>query len=123
MSKESLEQFMEKVGSDDELRSSIESQLDSDGNISVDALIAFGADNGCDFTVDDLEGAAELSDKQLEGVAGGSYTDAAARGAKRAVKVHVAFSKRPIPNSAESDIYTSAHEAAHIVVQQSTLKR
>ena len=71
MSKESLEQFMEKVGNNEELRSSIENQLDSDGNISVDALIAFGADNGCDFTVDDLEGAAELSDEELDGVAGG----------------------------------------------------
>ena len=71
MSQKSLEEFLEKVGSDDELRGSIESQLDNDGNISVDALIAFGADNGCDFTVDDLEGAAELSDEELDGVAGG----------------------------------------------------
>ena len=44
MSKESLEQFMEKVGSNDELRASIESQLDSDGNV---VLIALGAENGC----------------------------------------------------------------------------
>ena len=43
MSKESLEQFMQKVGRDEELRSSIESQLDSDGNITVDALIALGS--------------------------------------------------------------------------------
>ena len=71
MSQESLEQFMEKVGSNEELRASIENQLDSDGNISLDTLIAFGADNGCDFTVDDLEGPAELSDEELDGVAGG----------------------------------------------------
>ena len=31
MSKESLEQFMQKVGRDEELRSSIENQLDSNG--------------------------------------------------------------------------------------------
>ena len=47
MSKESLEQFMEKVGSNDELRASIESQLDSDGNVSMDVLINLGAENGC----------------------------------------------------------------------------
>ena len=73
MSKESLEQFMEKVGSNEELRASVENQLDSDGNISVDALIAFGADNGCDFTAEDLEDSVELSDEELDGVAGGAY--------------------------------------------------
>jgi len=43
VSQESLEQFMEKVGSNEELRASVENQLDSDGNISVDALIALGS--------------------------------------------------------------------------------
>ena len=74
MSKESLEQFMQKVGRDEELRSSIESQLDSDGNISVDALIAFGAENGCEFTTEDLTQNVELSDEELDAVAGGSVT-------------------------------------------------
>ena len=73
MRKESLEQFMQKVGRDEELRSSIESQLDSDGNISVDALIAFGAENGCEFTTEDLTQNVELSDEELDGVAGGTY--------------------------------------------------
>ena len=71
MSKESLERFMEKVGSDDELRVSIESQLDSDGNITVDALIALGSENGCEFTFEDLQRTAELSEEELENVAGG----------------------------------------------------
>ena len=71
MSKESLEQFMQKVGRDEELRSSIESQLDSDGNITVDALIALGSENGCEFTFEDLQQTAELSDEELDGVAGG----------------------------------------------------
>ena len=62
MSKESLEQFMEKVGSNDELRASIESQLDSDGNVSMDVLIALGAENGCEFTTEDLTQNLELSD-------------------------------------------------------------
>ena len=74
MSKESLEQFMEKVGSNDELRASIESQLDSDGNITVDALIALGSENGCEFTTEDLTQNVELSDEELDAVAGGSVT-------------------------------------------------
>ena len=73
MSKESLERFMEKVGNDDELRVSIESQLDSDGNISVDALIALGTENGCEFSAEDLTENAELSDEELDNVAGGVW--------------------------------------------------
>ena len=42
MSKEYLEQFQEQVGSDEELKAQIENQLDSHGNISIDALIALG---------------------------------------------------------------------------------
>ena len=71
MSKESLEQFMEKVGSNEELRASVENQLDSDGNISVGALITLGAENGCEFTTEDLTQNLELSDEELDGVAGG----------------------------------------------------
>ena len=72
MSKESLEQFMQKVGSDDELRTSIENQLDGNGNIGVETLIALGAENGCDFTADDLQDSAEMSDEELHSVAGGA---------------------------------------------------
>ena len=36
MSKEYLEQFLEQVGSDQELQAKIENQLDSDGNISIE---------------------------------------------------------------------------------------
>ena len=39
MSQENLEQFMEKVVGSEELKASIENQMDSDGHISVDALI------------------------------------------------------------------------------------
>ena len=80
MSKESLEQFMEKVGSNEELRASVENQLDSDGNISLDALITLGSENGCDFTAEDLQESMELSDEELDGVAGGAlsvYTNVA----------------------------------------------
>ena len=75
MSQESLEQFMEKVGSNEELRATIESQLDSDGQIAVDALIVMGAENGCEFTVADLQECVELSDRELDEVAGGSKID------------------------------------------------
>ena len=71
MSQESLEQFMEKVGSNEELRASVENRIDSDGNISLDALIALGAENGCRFSAEDLTENAELSDEELDGVAGG----------------------------------------------------
>ena len=85
MSKESLEQFMEKVGSDDELRVSIESQLDSDGNITVDALIALGSENGWEFTFEDLQQTAELSDEELDGVAGGVWEGGGEFNRKRGV--------------------------------------
>ena len=72
MSKENLEQFLEKVDQNEELLARINDQLDNDGNISVEALIALGVENGCEFTAEDLEGAARLSDQELDEVAGGS---------------------------------------------------
>ena len=72
MSKENLEQFLEKVDQNEELHARINDQLDNDGNISVEALIALGVENGCEFTAEDLEGAARLSDQELDEVAGGS---------------------------------------------------
>ena len=72
MSKENLEQFLEKVDQNEELLARINDQLDIDGNISVEALIALGVENGCEFTAEDLEGAARLSDQELDEVAGGS---------------------------------------------------
>ena len=92
MSKESLEQFMEKVGSNEELRASIENQLDSDGNISLDALIALGAENGCEFTAEDLTQNVELSDEELDGVAGGFWSET---GAKARSNSRVGFSWDP----------------------------
>ena len=71
MSKQSLEQFMNQVAESEELQARIGEE------IGADALIALGADHGCEFTVEDLRAAAatempgELSDEQLEAVAGG----------------------------------------------------
>ncbi|GIS97518.1 MAG: hypothetical protein CM1200mP24_08020 [Gammaproteobacteria bacterium] len=72
MSEKSLERFLEQVNRNEELKSTIENQLDSDGNISVDALIALGAEIGCEFTFEDLQRTAELSEEDLgKSVAGG----------------------------------------------------
>ena len=65
MSKESLEQFMNQVADSEELQARIGEEIDAE------ALIALGAEHDCDFTADDLAVGAELSDEELDGVAGG----------------------------------------------------
>jgi hypothetical protein len=42
----------------------------------MDVLIALGAENGCEFTTEDLTQNVELSDEELDGVAGGTNSDA-----------------------------------------------
>ncbi|MGE4634130.1 MAG: Nif11-like leader peptide family RiPP precursor [Arenicellales bacterium] len=66
MSKENLDQFIQKVTDDEQLQSRIGEEIDAD------SLIALGAEHGCEFTADDLTAGAELSDKELDGVAGGA---------------------------------------------------
>jgi predicted ribosomally synthesized peptide with nif11-like leader len=39
--------------------------------ITGEALVALGAVHGCEFSIEDLQGGAELSDEELERVAGG----------------------------------------------------
>ncbi len=65
MSKENLEQFMNQVADSEELQTRIGEGIDSD------SLIALGAEHGCEFSVDDLTAGAELSEEELDGVAGG----------------------------------------------------
>ena len=65
MSKENLDQFMQKVTDSEELQSRIGEEMDAD------SLIALGAEHGCEFSADDLTAGAELSDEELDGVAGG----------------------------------------------------
>ena len=65
MSKESLEQFIQKVADSNELQARIGQRID------VESLIALGAEHGCEFSVEDLVENAELSDEELDGVAGG----------------------------------------------------
>ena len=66
MSKENLDQFIQKVTDDEQLQSRIGEEIDAD------SLIALGAEHGCEFTADDLTAGAELSDEELDGVAGGA---------------------------------------------------
>ena len=76
MSQQALEQFVTQIADSEELRTQIEGQLDSDGEMSMDELIELGAAYGCDFSVDDLNEAAELSDEELNCVAAGTNSDA-----------------------------------------------
>ncbi|HIL84166.1 MAG TPA: Nif11-like leader peptide family natural product precursor [Pseudomonadales bacterium] len=65
MSKESLDQFMNQVADSEKLQTRIGEGIDSE------TLIALGAEHGCEFSADDLTAEAELSDAELDGVAGG----------------------------------------------------
>ena len=67
MSKENLDQFIQKVTDSEELQARIGEEIDAE------ALIALGAEHGCEFTAEELQEAAELSDEELDGVAGGMY--------------------------------------------------
>ena len=69
MSKENLDQFIQKVTDSEELQTRIGEEMDTD------AFIALGAEHGCEFSADDLAADAELSDEELDGVAGGLGID------------------------------------------------
>ncbi len=65
MSKENLEQFMNQIAESEELQAKIGEEIDAE------ALIALGAECGCEFTAEELQESAELSDEELGTVAGG----------------------------------------------------
>ena len=65
MSKENLDQFIQKATGSEELQARIGEEMDAD------SLIALGAEHGCEFTADDLMENADLSDEELDRVAGG----------------------------------------------------
>jgi len=73
MSKENLDRFMNQVADSEELQTRIGEGIDSD------SLIALGAEHGCEFSVDDLTAGAELSEEELDGVAGGGVKSAVRR--------------------------------------------
>jgi len=66
MSKENLERFMTQVADSEDLQANIGEE------ITGDALVALGAAHGCEFSTEDLQAGAELSDAELEGVSGGA---------------------------------------------------
>ncbi len=65
MSKENLEQFMSKVAD------SVKQHGERYFGIDAEALVALGAECGCEFTAEELQESAELSDEELDEVAGG----------------------------------------------------
>ena len=65
MSKANLEQFMKQVAESDDLQSRIGDE------IAGEDLVELGAEHKWEFTTDELLDAAELSDEELERVAGG----------------------------------------------------
>ena len=69
MSKENFEQFMTQVADSQDLQAKIGEE------ITGEALVALGAAHGCEFSIEDLQGGAELSDEELERVAGGLADD------------------------------------------------
>ena len=62
MSKENLDQFIQKVTDDEQLQARIGDEID------VDSLIALGVEYGCEFSAEDLTAGAELSDEELASV-------------------------------------------------------
>ncbi len=71
MSKENLEQFIQQISASEELQTRIGDKIDTE------SLIALGAEHGCEFTAEDLAEHAELSDEELDGVAGGGIASRA----------------------------------------------
>ena len=65
MSKENLDQFVQKVTDDEQLQACIGEEID------IESLIALGAEHGYEFTTEDLAANAELSDEELNSVVGG----------------------------------------------------
>ena len=65
MSKENLEQFINKIAENAQLQSQLGEETDTD------TLIALGAENGYEFSLEDFQESTELSDEELDGVAGG----------------------------------------------------
>ena len=69
MSKENLDQFIQKVTDDEQLQARVGEEMDAD------SLIALGTEHGFEFTAEDLAANVELSDEELDGVAGGFGVD------------------------------------------------
>ena len=87
MSRENIVEFMNQVAESVELQATIGEEIDTE------ALIALGAECGCEFTAEELQESAGLSDEELDGVAGGvDHPGGLQVGAKvNTYKYHVGF--------------------------------
>jgi len=68
MSSDSFKKFQSQVQQDESLKQEFRAAA-GDGGMAVEKLVDFAAGKGYDFKVEDVSG--ELSDQQLESVAGG----------------------------------------------------
>jgi predicted ribosomally synthesized peptide with nif11-like leader len=89
MSKENLDQFIQQISDSEELQTRIGEEIDAD------SLIALGAEHGCEFSAEDLTAGAELSDEELDGVAGGAMSIHMERRVKFPIKVADGDTRRP----------------------------
>ena len=70
MSEEQLKAFLEKVKADTSLQEQLKAASDAD------AVVSLAKEEGFSISADDLKNAqSELSEEELESVAGGNYTD------------------------------------------------
>ncbi len=78
MSKESLQAFLQKASSDKNLMEEVESAFsEKKGEEAIEALVLLGSEQGYEFNAEEAVAffsvkSGELSDSELEGVAGGS---------------------------------------------------
>ncbi len=84
MSKGNLDQFIQQISDSEELQTRIGEEMDAD------SLIALGAECGCEFTAEELQESAELSDDELDAVAGGGGYLVTFSGGKRWAKYQYA---------------------------------
>jgi predicted ribosomally synthesized peptide with nif11-like leader len=80
MSQQEARTFLERFATDDTLRREVLKTLEGDGEASPSRLVQLGAGQGLTFTVEELaeawqawrkSGVAELTDRDLDAVAGG----------------------------------------------------
>ena len=72
MSKQALEKFRGKLAGDQAFRSELARVLSGRASDSVNELLAFAQARGFELTADEARSAMELTERDLDGVAGGA---------------------------------------------------
>jgi len=104
MGNDQIDRFYARLAEDEDLQ---KAYFDAMDRVAVEAVAGFAADNGFGFSADQLAEAwtaasAELSDEELEGVAGGTGRSViASRG--RAMTMMFKFSQNAIANLGSFD--------------------